>query len=157
MGTKRRGADALFSSVQQRLLALLFGEPERSFQSAELIRLAKGGTGGAHRVLLRLAEAGWVTVTRVGNQKHYRANGEAPAFEELRALVAALLVAPAPRPRKKKDETGARREAAKGVPEVEPAAGARREATKGVPEPEPAEAPAASPPTTHGPDDWKSW
>src|SRR5438128_2978480 len=80
-------ADALFSRVQQRVLALLFGQPDRRFQSAELIRLARGGTGAVHRELGRLSEAGWITVTRSGNQKHYQANRNAPAFAELHGLV----------------------------------------------------------------------
>lgn len=80
-------ADALFSRVQKRVLALLFGQPYRRFQSAELIRLAEGGIGGVHRQLSRLAEAGWVTVFRTGNQKHYQANRACPAFAELHGLV----------------------------------------------------------------------
>jgi hypothetical protein len=93
MGIKRRLprrtglADALFPRVQQRVLALLFGQPERSFQSAELIRLAEGGTGAVHRQLARLAEAGLVTVTRHGNQKHYQARRDSPVFPELHGLV----------------------------------------------------------------------
>jgi predicted nucleotidyltransferase len=91
MGTKASEAtsvaDALFSRVQQRVLALLFGQPDRRFQSAELIRLAHGGTGAVHRELMRLAGAGWVTVTRLGNQKYYQANRKAPAFAELHGLV----------------------------------------------------------------------
>lgn len=81
-------ADALFSPVQQRVLGLLFGQPTRSFQSAELIRLAGSGTGATHRVLTRLADAGLVTVERSGNQKHYRANRASPVFAELRGLIA---------------------------------------------------------------------
>lgn len=49
-------ADALFTPVQQRVLGLLFGQPGRRYQSAELIRLAASGTGTAHRLLTRLAE-----------------------------------------------------------------------------------------------------
>ena len=45
-----------FTPVQQRVLGLLFGQPDRRFQSAELIRLAKGGVGAVHRQLGRLAE-----------------------------------------------------------------------------------------------------
>ncbi len=48
-------ADALFTPVQQRVLGLLFGQPDRRLQSAELIRLARGGVGGVHRQLGRLA------------------------------------------------------------------------------------------------------
>ncbi len=91
MGTKARTrmgiTDALFSPVEARVLGLLFGQPDRSFQSAELIRLAGSGTGGTHRLLTRLAGAGLVTVTRAGNQKHYQANRAAPVFDELHLLV----------------------------------------------------------------------
>ena len=81
-------AGALFSPVQQRVLGLLFGQPGRRFQSAELIRLAESGTGAVHRQLQRLEATGWITATRVGNQKHYQANAECPAFDELRSLIA---------------------------------------------------------------------
>ncbi len=92
MGTRTRPsrsglAEALFSTVQRRVLGLLFGQPERVFQSAELIRLAASGTGAVHRQLRRLEDAGWVNVSRVGNQKHYQANKACPAFDELRGLI----------------------------------------------------------------------
>ena len=80
-------ADALFTPVQQRVLGLLFGQPERRFQSAEIIRLAKGGVGAVHRQLGRLAETDLVTVTRSGNQKHYQARRDSPVFEELHSLI----------------------------------------------------------------------
>ena len=80
-------ADALFSPVQKRVLGLLFGQPDRRFQSAELIRLADSGTGAVHRQLSRLAEADWVTVFRTGNQKHYQANRACPVFGELHGLI----------------------------------------------------------------------
>lgn len=88
-GGELRGlTGALFSPVQQRVLGLLFGQPRRRFQSAELIRLAESGTGAVHRQLQRLEAAGWITATRMGNQKYYQANAECPAFEELRSLIA---------------------------------------------------------------------
>jgi len=80
-------ADVLFTPVQQRVLGLLFGQPERRFQSAELIRLAGSGTSSPHRLLTRLAETGLVTTERVGNQKHYQANAASPVFVELAGLV----------------------------------------------------------------------
>jgi predicted nucleotidyltransferase len=79
-------ASALFTPVQQRVLGLLFGQPERSFQSAELIRLAESGTGGVHRYLQQLAKSGLATVTPVGNQRYYQANSNAPIFEELHGI-----------------------------------------------------------------------
>ena len=80
-------AAALFTPVQQRVLGLLFGQPERRFQSAELIRLAGSGTGAVHRQLQRLENAGLVTVSREGNQKYYAARKDAPVFSELHGLV----------------------------------------------------------------------
>ncbi|MFM9967030.1 MAG: nucleotidyltransferase domain-containing protein [Burkholderiales bacterium] len=80
-------ADALFSPVQKRVLGLLFGQPLRRFQSAEVIRLAGSGTGAAHRLLTRLAATGLVTTEKIGNQKHYQANANSPVFTELTGLV----------------------------------------------------------------------
>lgn len=77
----------LFTPVQQRVLGLLFGQPDRRFQSGELIRLAASGTGAVHRLLTRLADAGLITVERVGNQKHYQANRSSPVFAELHGLI----------------------------------------------------------------------
>ena len=76
-------ADALFSTVQQRVLAYLFGQPERSFFATELIKLAGGGSGAVQRELARLEESGLVVVTRLGTQKHYQANPKSPIFSEL--------------------------------------------------------------------------
>jgi predicted nucleotidyltransferase len=93
MGTTRhhgsggRVADALFGPVQQRVLGLLFGQPDRRFQSAELIRLVQGGTGAVQRQLERLEQAGLIESERIGNQKHYQARRGSPVFEELTGLV----------------------------------------------------------------------
>lgn len=76
-------ADALFSGTQQRVLGLVFGQPERSFYATELIGLTGAGSGAVQRELARLAQSGLVTVHRVGNQKHYRANPDSPIFAEL--------------------------------------------------------------------------
>ena len=80
-------ANALFSKVRQRVLAVLFGNPGRSFYANEVIALAQSGTGAVQRELATLSEAGLLTVRRQGNQKHYQANAEAPIFTELRGLV----------------------------------------------------------------------
>lgn len=80
-------AGALFSSVQQRVLGLLFGWTERDFSTSEVIRQVAAGTGAVHRELARLAAADVVTVKSVGNQKRYQANPASPIFEELRGLV----------------------------------------------------------------------
>jgi predicted nucleotidyltransferase len=80
-------SNALFSKVQQRVLALIFGQPERSFYTSEIVRNVHSGTGAVERELSRLLRSGLVSVERIGNQKHYRANHQSPIFSELRSLV----------------------------------------------------------------------
>lgn len=88
-------SNALFDPVQQRVLGLLFGQPDREFQSTELIRLVRGGSGAVHRQLIRLSEAGLVTVTRRSNHKFYQANRATPVFSELTGLVNKTIGIPA--------------------------------------------------------------
>lgn len=78
---------ALFASTEQRVLAILFGQHERSFFSTEVIALARAGRGAVQRVLARLEASGLVTVRRIGTQRHYQANPDSPIFEELRSIV----------------------------------------------------------------------
>ena len=79
--------DALFTKTQQKVLGLLFSRPDRTFYANEIVRYANIGTGAVHRELDKLSSKGLLTVTRIGNQKHYQANAESPIFEELRAIV----------------------------------------------------------------------
>jgi predicted nucleotidyltransferase len=80
-------SNALFSKVQQRVLALIFGHAERSFYTSEIVRSIHSGTGAVERELSRLRRSGLVSVEHIGNQKHYRANQKSPVFEELQGLV----------------------------------------------------------------------
>src|SRR5712675_2134406 len=80
-------SSALFSKVQQRVLALIFGHPQRSFYTSEIVRTVQSGSGAVERELSRLERSGLVSIERIGNQKHYRANRQSPIFEELRGLV----------------------------------------------------------------------
>ena len=94
MGTKPSAlSDALFSKAQRRVLGLLFGHSERSFYANEIVRAARAGVGAVQRELEGLAAAGLVTVSRLGNQKHYQANRGSPIFDELRSIVAKVLTA----------------------------------------------------------------
>ena len=79
--------DALFSKTQQSVLALLYGQPKRSFYTNEIIRKSGSGSGAVQRELARLVRSGLVNVTRIGSQKHYQANAEAPIYKELAAIV----------------------------------------------------------------------
>jgi predicted nucleotidyltransferase len=80
-------ANALFSKVQQRVLALIFAHPEHSFYTSEIVRRVHSGTGAVERELSRLQRSGLVCVERIGNQKHFRANRDSPIFGELQSLV----------------------------------------------------------------------
>jgi predicted nucleotidyltransferase len=80
-------ADALFSKVRQRVLAVLFGTPDRSFYTNEVIGLAQSGAGAVQRELADLAAAGLLSVRKQVNQKQYQANAASPVFAELRSLV----------------------------------------------------------------------
>lgn len=87
----RRGpaslADALFTRTQQRVLGLLYGQPERAFAVSEVIAASAGGSGAVQRELAKLAGGGLLTVTRSANQKRYQANPEAPIHAELVSIV----------------------------------------------------------------------
>jgi predicted nucleotidyltransferase len=80
-------AGALFSNVQQRLLALIFTHPDKSFYTRQIVKALRSGTGAVGRELAKLERSGLVSVERIGNQKHYRANRDAPIFHELRSII----------------------------------------------------------------------
>ena len=83
MGTTTSLAGALFTKTQQKVLALLFGQPDRSFYTKELIELTGSGSGAVQRELQRLTSSGLVRMTPVGVQKHYQANPDCPVYHEL--------------------------------------------------------------------------
>ena len=85
--TRTSLAGALFSNVQKRLLALIFGNPDSSFYTSEIVRRLHSGTGAVERELKRLQHSGLISVEKIGNQKHYRANKQSPIFEELHRIV----------------------------------------------------------------------
>lgn len=76
-------AGALFTTTQQRILALLFGQPNRSFFTKELIRLTGSGSGAVQRELQRLTSSGLAKMTPIGMQKYYQANPDCPVYHEL--------------------------------------------------------------------------
>jgi predicted nucleotidyltransferase len=85
--TRKSLADALFTKTQQRVLRLLFGQPERSFYASEVIRDAGTGSGAAQRELARLEASGLLVTRRIGHQKHFQANAASPLYSELRDIV----------------------------------------------------------------------
>ena len=80
-------ADALFTTGQQRVLGLLFGQPQRSFTVSDIIAATGAGSGAAQREVAKLLASGLVTMHPMGNQKRYQANAEAPIHAELVGII----------------------------------------------------------------------
>lgn len=85
--TSSRIGETLFTKTQRQVLGLLFGNPEKSYYAKEIVRHAGVGIGAVQRELEKLSAVGLLTVTRIGNQKHYQANETSPIFTELRGIV----------------------------------------------------------------------
>jgi predicted nucleotidyltransferase len=79
--------DALFTKAQQKVLALLFGQPDKSFYLNEVVRWADMGRGVISRELNKLTGAGLLVVSKQGNQNHYQANKASPIINELSGIV----------------------------------------------------------------------
>lgn len=79
--------DALFTKTQQRVLALLYGQTDKSFYLNKIVRAVDMGRGAVSRELTKLTKSGLLTVQRQGNQNHYQANKSNPIFIELKQIV----------------------------------------------------------------------
>jgi len=79
--------DALFTKTQQKVLGLLFGKPDKSFYTNEIMRWVDMGRGTVGRELERLVGADLLFVTKEGNQNHYQANANNPVYSELVSIV----------------------------------------------------------------------
>lgn len=80
-------SDALFTKTQQRVLALLYGNPDKSFYTNAIVRWAGMGRGTIQRELDRLSAAELISVFSEGNQRHYQANKNSTIFNELTGIV----------------------------------------------------------------------
>jgi predicted nucleotidyltransferase len=76
-------ADALFPRTKQRILGVLFSQPDRAIHLRELARIAGVNPSSIQREIQTLAEAGIVTKVARGNLQEFQANRECPVFEEL--------------------------------------------------------------------------
>ena len=79
--------NALFTKTQQKVLGLLFGKPDKSFYTNEIMRWASMGRGTVSRELDRLVSAGLLFITKQGNQNYYQANVNSPVYGELVGIV----------------------------------------------------------------------
>jgi predicted nucleotidyltransferase len=80
-------AAALFGKTRRNVLALLFGQPGRSFYLREIAARAGTGMSQVQKELQQLAAAGLVLREQRANQMHFRANPEAPIYSELLGIV----------------------------------------------------------------------
>jgi predicted nucleotidyltransferase len=77
----------LFSNTRQAVLALLYGQPDCSFYTLQIVGTAKTGRGAVQRELKTLTGAGIILREVQGRQVYYRANQNCPIFSELKSLV----------------------------------------------------------------------
>lgn len=80
-------ADALLTKTQQKVLQLLYGRPDRSFYTKEILRLTGMGVHTIKRELDRMTGAGILTRSQLGNQIHFQANPACPLYAELVSIV----------------------------------------------------------------------
>ncbi len=80
-------SNALFTETQYKVLGLLYGQPNRSFYTKEILRLTGMGVATIKRELDRMLAAGILQMTKIGNQHHYQANPECPIYAELVSII----------------------------------------------------------------------
>ena len=78
---------ALFTPPQSKVLAWVFGQPERWYHIQELIRLTSLASASLQREIRRLHAAGLVMEERIGNLRRVKANPNSPIFTDLANLV----------------------------------------------------------------------
>lgn len=87
MSTKNQNlANALFPKTRQRVLGLLYGQPDKDFNTNEVIRRTNMGSGAVQREIDQLSSVGLITMQIVSNQKRYKANQTSLLYDELRSI-----------------------------------------------------------------------
>jgi predicted nucleotidyltransferase len=76
-------ASAIFSNTLQRVLGVLFTQPERIVHLRGIVKETGQSPGTVQRILDRLDKAGIVIRERQGQQVMYRANPQCPIYSEL--------------------------------------------------------------------------
>jgi predicted nucleotidyltransferase len=80
-------SDVLFGQIRGRILALLYGWPDRAFYVRQIARHVKASAGTVRRELEKLAAVELIVRTQVGTLVFYQVNQHNPVFGEMRALV----------------------------------------------------------------------
>lgn len=76
-------ADALFPRTKQRILGVLFSQPDRAVHLRELARVAGMNASSIQREMQKLVKAEIVTKVARGNLQEFQANRACPIFDEL--------------------------------------------------------------------------
>lgn len=77
----------LFGKTRQVVLALLYGRPDSSFYTKQVLDAVKIGRGTVQRELKNLTDTGIIIREVQGRQVYYRANAQCPIFNELKSIV----------------------------------------------------------------------
>jgi predicted nucleotidyltransferase len=77
----------LFGKTRQAVLGLLYGQPDRSYYTNQIVDAVNSGSGTVQRELERLSEAGLVLREVQGRQVYYRANPDNPIFPEIKSII----------------------------------------------------------------------
>ncbi len=77
----------LFGKTRQAVLALLYGQTDRSFYTKQILDSVKIGRGTVQRELKNLTDTGIIIREVQGRQVYYRANEKCPIFNELKSIV----------------------------------------------------------------------
>lgn len=80
-------AIALFGKTRRNVLALLFGQPDKTFYLRQIVSHSGTGMSQVQKELEQLVAAGLVVRERRANQVHFHANPEAPIYGELLGIV----------------------------------------------------------------------
>ena len=77
----------LFGKTRQAVLALLYGQADKSFYTKQILDGVKIGRGTVQRELKNLTDTGIIIREVQGRQVYYHANEKCPIFEELKSIV----------------------------------------------------------------------
>jgi uncharacterized protein len=80
-------SDVLFGQIRGGVLALLYGQADKSFYVRQIARHVNASVGAVQRELEKLAEVDLIARTSVGNQVFYQVNRRNPVFAEMKVLV----------------------------------------------------------------------
>jgi predicted transcriptional regulator len=77
----------LFGKTRQAVLALLYGQADKSFYTKQILDGVKIGRGTVQRELKNLTDTGIIIREVQGRQVYYHANEKCPIFNELKSIV----------------------------------------------------------------------